>query len=343
MNLLNLLKGAYKRLSSGSAEYNGISELVDDMFTGMKQFEGGTNGTYSKVFGDDKFVYKVFYDRDDYKGIKTAKGSFEREIYNTQLLEKYGLNVPKIVDAKKIKTKAGDVYIITKERIEGENLEDYLKDTNTPESKKRDAVLKAVDYMSKIHDIPSRKAKRQKGLETLVKDRGLIPYLEGEESSTIIFDPRLSNFVYNSKTNEVYLVDTETITKGTPYQDIGWLLGDLSEIAIYNPKLLEMEGLVMAKFLAKHPAKSLADGVKKIEQFKDNYFKMPRESKLEAYKMLIDDTDLKKDEVILPISYSEIGEFEYTKDDMTRTNLGEVSIPKGLIKTTKEKALEILA
>ena len=302
---------------------NYVSELVQTLYPNAKKsFSGGTNGTYSVVLGDENFVYKAFYENPGYNGIKTTRDSFKREMYNTKLLEKYGLVVPRIFDAKKIKTEAGDVYILVKEKIEGENLEDYLEDKNVSIKEKNKAVLKAVDYMLKVHEISPRKAKRHKGLEKLVKDRELIPCWEGEDLSTIIFDPRLSNFVYNPKTDEVYLVDVETITKGNPYQDIGWLLADLSEIAIDNPKLLEIEGLAMAKFLLKHPSKSLEAAVKKIKQFKGNYFKMPRESNLEAYK--------EPKGISVYVSPEEIEALnpKRAEEDMLKANGIKISVPR---------------
>ena len=302
-----------------------VSELVRTLYypNAEENFSGGTNGTYSVVLGDKNSIYKAFYENPGYAGVKTPRDSSKREIYNTKLLEKNGLNVPKIIGERKLKTKVGEVYIIKKERIEGKDLESYLKDEDVSIEEKNEAILKAVDYMLKVHDINPKQAKRHKGLEKLVEKMGLTPYYKNKgEQTTIIFDPRLSNFVYNPKTKEVSLVDTETITYGAPYQDIGWLLGDLSEIAIDNPKLLEIEGLVMAKFLLKHPAESLEKGVEEINEFKENYFIMPRESQLEAYK--------KSKGINVYISPEEIEALnpKRAEEDMLVSNEIKISVPK---------------
>ena len=296
------------------------------------KLDGGTNGTYSMVFADEYFVYKVIYPRNDYKGIKSPKDAFKREIHNTKLLEEFGLNVPRIIQTRKVKTPEGEIYIIKKEKINGYNLEEYLKKEDVPFNKKQNVVCKAVDYILKLQSIPANKVKQHKGLENLVTKRNLKSHKTGEQT-TIIFDSRLSNFVYNPETDEIYLVDTETITKGNPYWDIGWFIADLSEIAIKNPKLLEIEKYILLKTLIKYP-KELSKAIEEINAYKNNYFKMPRESGLEAYNISFEQTDFQKGIVVVPLSTEEIQEIAYkgepTSEDTIVSDEIKLSVPKGI-------------
>ncbi|MCD6575794.1 MAG: hypothetical protein J7K73_01385 [Nanoarchaeota archaeon] len=303
-------------------------------------YSGGTNGTYSLVLGDNEKVYKIFFENPNYDGIKTAKDSFKREVYNTKLLEENGIGTPRILNTYKL---AKGVYVIEKEKIDGENLENYLINPDIPKSKKDDALISALDLILKVHEINPKKAKRHKGLEKLVKEMELEPYTNGEQK-TIVFDPRLANFVCNKKTGEVYLVDTETITCGNPYQDVGWFLADLSEVAINNPKLLNIEGRLIAEFLLHNP-KPLEEAVKEIETFKNNYFKMPRESKLKAYNVSLDDTNFERGIIVIPVSPEDVpGDGTKNNEDMYTVGNVNYSIPKNVaVVNTPKDALRVIS
>ncbi|MGV9173882.1 MAG: hypothetical protein ACOC35_15140 [Promethearchaeia archaeon] len=205
----------FKYLLSGIPELNGLD------FT-TKYYKSKKNLVYELTF--EKYPEK-YPNSIVIKKFPLNSEKMEKEIEILSKLNKQQLNVPKLLFYDK------DEFFLILEKIEGQNVCDYINDTLSKHTdiadlspSKRENIITAVEQLAKwAANLHKKNIINDQKHTTTVLNKG---------------DTRLRDFIVNFKANKLYGVDFEESYVGNHIDDLAWICCSLLDT---NPGIFEMD------------------------------------------------------------------------------------------------------